>query len=86
MSTFNWSDDVPVIDEMSFAEVVAKLREMDDEEAAADLEIARNDFYSKRGTLSSPIMPEEDHEWWKYENKPWGSTDYKFGYLVKQPY
>lgn len=81
MSTFTWSDDVPTIDEMSFAEVVAKLREMGDDQTAADLEIARNNFYSRNRTLGSPA-PEEDHQWPLYGNKFWASPHYEFGYLA----
>src|SRR5581483_5157917 len=107
MSTFNWTDDVPVIDEMSFDDVVAKLREMDDEESAADLENARLEFYTMRGRILPSEAPWNDEAsaadldnaptdsytmsatfslppraWTKYKNKPWGSTEYQFGYLA----
>jgi hypothetical protein len=81
MSISTWSDDVPTIGDMSFAEVVAKLREMGDEETAANLEIARNNFYSRKGTLGWPL-PEEDHLWAQYGNKYWASPHYEFGYLA----
>ena len=76
-------DDTPVIGKMSFSEVIAKLREMDNEEAAADLEAAQNNFYSRGGTLGTSSIPDESTEWQKFWNKPWTSTDYEIGYLPR---
>ena len=74
-------DDTSLMGNMSFDQVIAKLREMDDEETAVDLEAARDDYYAQDGTLSAPDTNEESNKWKRYWNRPWTSTEYTVGYI-----
>jgi hypothetical protein len=82
MNTSIKPDNAVSIGDMPLDEVVAKLREMGDEETAADLEAARDDYYSQEGTLSAPDISEESAKWKRYWRRPWTSSEYSVGHLA----
>jgi hypothetical protein len=77
MTTSTWFDDLPVLGALSPQEAAARLREVDENEAAAALEGAEA---GEAVTFGAP-----SRSWWPFQDKPWQHTAHAFGYLAPAP-
>ena len=72
MSTPTWFDDMPVLGKLTPGQAAAKLRELDENDAAAALETSQE---TATRTFGKP-------KWWPFQNKPWQHVAHAFGYLA----
>ena len=73
-------DDLPVLGKLPPAEVIAKLREMDDMVTADALQEALEDR-----PLRAQSFAGGTRSWWPFEDKPWQHTAHAFGYIAPSP-
>ena len=78
MTTSTWFDDLPVLGALPPQEAAAKLREVDEVEAATELEamrveVMRGPVFGRRGIR------------WPFGDKAWQHTAHAFGYLAPAP-
>jgi hypothetical protein len=75
MTTSAWFQDLPVLGALSPEQAAAKLREVDENEAATALERTQEavSFGGPRGIR------------WPFSDKPWQHTAHAFGYLAPAP-
>lgn len=75
MTSANWFDDLPVLGALPPEQAAARLRQLGEDEAAADLERA--------ATQAVVFGPAKGR--WPFGDRPWQHTAHAFGYLAPAP-
>ncbi len=80
MTTSAWFQDLPVLGALSPEQAAAKLRQVDENEAATALERVETGATREAVSFGGPRGIQ-----WPFGNKPWQHTAHAFGYLAPAP-
>jgi len=84
--SYTWSDNAPVLGDMSPQEAAARLRSLGDEKTATELEALEIRAHSSRGIMgvASPSSSLK-HLWqWWDTDCPWKNTGHEIGYITSE--
>lgn len=77
MSTSDWFDDRPILGKLPLERAAVKLREVGEEQAAAQLEEAT--------TQEAATLGKGPQKRWPFGDRPWQHTAHTFGHLAPAP-